>query len=66
MLRYIYDLLFSDTNLLWVKRNLMKVLEDKGYSCCLEAKDFVGGESIQTNVSLAMKHSRKMILVITR
>ena len=44
----------------------MKVLEDKGYSCCLEAKDFVGGESIQTNVSLAMKHSRKMILVITR
>ena len=44
----------------------MTVLEGKGYSCCLEAKDFVGGESIQTNMSLAMKHSRKMILVITR
>ena len=42
------------------------VSDELGYKVCFHDRDFEVGYKILDNISTAMKHSRKMIAVITR
>ncbi|XP_071137810.1 toll-like receptor 4 [Mytilus edulis] len=63
---YIYDafISYSHTDSVWVKQFHDKV-NSMGFELCLDAKDFIAGESIAVNVINAIDSSRKVIFIIT-
>ena len=52
----------------WVKKELIDFLESDGlgYSLCFHPRDFAPTVTIHKNISTAIKHSRKIISVVTR
>ena len=50
----------------WVREEIVRFLEDHGYTLCIHTRDFVPTATIQHNISLSIKHSRRMISVLTR
>ncbi|XP_063404684.1 toll-like receptor 6 [Mytilus trossulus] len=63
---YTYDafISYSHTDSVWVKQFDDKV-NSMGFELCLDAKDFIAGESIAENVINAIDSSRKVIFIIT-
>ncbi|CAG2191711.1 unnamed protein product [Mytilus edulis] len=63
---YTYDafISYSHTDSVWVKQFHDKV-NSMGFELCLDAKDFIAGESIAVNVINAIDSSRKVIFIIT-
>ncbi|VDI09088.1 Hypothetical predicted protein [Mytilus galloprovincialis] len=63
---YTYDafISYSHTDSVWVKQFHDKV-NSMGFELCLDAKDFIAGESIAGNVINAIDSSRKVIFIIT-
>ena len=50
----------------WVNENIAKLLEDQKFTLCLHTRDFVPTATIPHNIKLAIKHSRRMISIVTR
>ena len=50
----------------WVRENIIGFLEDHKYKLCLHTRDFVPTATIQRNINLSIKHSRRMISVVNR
>ncbi|XP_052088486.1 toll-like receptor 4 [Mytilus californianus] len=63
---YTYDafISYSHTDAEWVKQFHDKV-NSMGFELCLDAKDFIAGNSIAENVINAIDSSRKVIFIIT-
>ncbi|CAC5399497.1 unnamed protein product [Mytilus coruscus] len=63
---YTYDafISYSHADVEWVKRFHDK-LSSMGFELCLDAKDFIAGNSIAENVINAIDSSRKVIFIIT-
>ncbi|CAC5369108.1 unnamed protein product [Mytilus coruscus] len=63
---YTYDafISYSHTDVEWVKQFHDK-LSSMGFELCLDAKDFIAGNSIAENVINAIDSSRKVIFIIT-
>ncbi|VDI08471.1 Hypothetical predicted protein [Mytilus galloprovincialis] len=63
---YTYDafISYSHTDSVWVKQFHDKV-NSMGFELCLDAKDFIAGESIAENVINAIDSSRKVTFIIT-
>ncbi|CAC5373754.1 unnamed protein product [Mytilus coruscus] len=64
---YTYDafISYSHTDAEWVKQFYDKV-NSMGFELCLDAKDFIAGNSIAENVINAIDSSRKVIFILTR
>ena len=45
---------------------IIDFLNENNYELCIEEKDFVLGQTKQTNLSAAMEYSRRMICYVTR
>ncbi len=56
---------YSHLDLTWVRENLMEFLHENGYSVCLHEKDWPVGVLITENILLSVKHSRRMIMVLS-
>ncbi len=56
---------YSHLDLQWVRDNLMDFLQNQGYSVCLHEKDWPVGVLITENILLSVKHSRRMIMVLS-
>ena len=50
----------------WVRREIVRYLEDEGYACCIHTRDFPLGRSIVDNIKLGMQCSRMVISVVSR
>ena len=63
-----YTLCYSVDDQEWVKKELIDFLESEGhgYSLCFHPRDFAPTVTIHKNISTAIKHSRRMISVVTR
>ena len=60
-------LIFSHLDLVWVKKNIMEVVENSGrYRLCLHERDFEPGAAIISNITTAINHSRRIIMVLSR
>ncbi len=57
---------YSHLDLIWVRENLMEFLQGNGYSVCLHEKDWPAGVLITENILLSVKHSRRMIMVLSQ
>ncbi len=57
---------YSHLDLTWVRENLMEFLQGNGYSVCLHEKDWPVGVLITENILLSVKHSRRMIMVLSQ
>ena len=52
----------------WVRDHVMDFLESEehGYKLCMHNRDFVPGNTILHNICTSIKHSRRLISVVTR
>ena len=50
----------------WVREEIVRFLEDHDYTLCIHTRDFVPTATIPHNIKLAIKHSRRMISVVSR
>ncbi len=51
----------------FMKEHVQQYLErNLGYMLCFHERDFVVGESIPANMEVAINHSRRMIMIISR
>ena len=51
----------------FVKREVIEYLEETfGYTLCIHERDFMVGDTIPANIDVAIKHSQRMIMVISR
>ena len=50
----------------WVREEIVRFLENHDYTLCIHTRDFVPTATIPHNIKLAIKHSRRMISVVTR
>ena len=62
--RYDVFICYSYKDVAWVKE-LFAELEKRGFTCCIDFKDFVPGAPIVENISEAICYSRKTIAVLT-
>ena len=62
-----YDIFvsFSDADYDWVTTELVRHLEPK-FKLCIHDRDFMAGTSISKNISSAISHSRRMIVVMSK
>ena len=60
--------LVSVDNEPWVLDQLIDVLEsdELGYRLCIHNRDFLPGSTIINNICTSIKHSRRLIAVVTR
>ncbi len=57
----------SHRDLVWVKRHVLEILEENGrFSLCLHERDFEPGAAIISNITAAINHSRRVIMVLSR
>ena len=50
-----------------MKENVLEFLENAyGFKICLHERDFTVGDTIPANIEAAIRHSRRMIMVISR
>ncbi len=50
-----------------MKYHVQQFLEKElGYTLCLHERDFLVGESIPSNIEVAINHSRRMIMILSR
>ena len=60
-------MLFSHHDRPFVKENVLNYLENTfGFKICMHERDFTVGDTIPANIDAAIKHSRRMIMVISR
>ncbi len=57
---------YSHLDSKFVKNEIQAHLEDKGYRLCIHERDFLVGASIPANIEVAINHSRRMIMIISR
>ena len=62
----IFALFFSADDHGWVREEIVRFLEHHDYTLCIHTRDFVPTATIPHNIKLAIKHSRRMISVVTR
>ena len=59
--------LFSHPDRPFVKKEILEFLEQEfGLRLCIHERDFLGGATITANITAAIGHSRRMIMVISR
>ncbi|CAG2228354.1 unnamed protein product [Mytilus edulis] len=65
--QYAFDafISYSQADSEWVK-DFYDIVNSMGFELCLDAKDFIAGNSIAENVINAIDSSRKVIFIITR
>ncbi len=58
---------YSHQDLVWVRENLVDFLQSDnlGYTVCLHERDWPVGVLITENILLSVKHSRRMIMVLS-
>ena len=50
-----------------MKKEVLEYLEENfGFKLCVHERDFTVGDTIPANIEVAIKHSRRMIMVISR
>ncbi len=60
-------LYFSNEDAVWVKQNVIDPLEEEfNFRLCVHKRDFLPGAPIITNITAAIEHSRRMIMVLTK
>ena len=66
--KFITDIsvMFSGLDHGWVREKVVRFLENHGYTLCIHTRDFVPTATISHNIKLSIKHSRRMISVVTR
>ncbi len=51
----------------FMKKHVLHYLEKElSYTVCIHQRDFLAGESIPANMEAAIKHSRRMIMIVSR
>ena len=62
-----YKNVFSHHDRPFVKENVLEYLENTyGFKICMHERDFTVGDTIPANIDAAIRHSRGMIMVISR
>ncbi len=60
-------LLSSHKDRKFMKKHVQQYLENEmGFTLCFHERDFYPGDSIPANIETAIKHSRRMIMIISR
>ena len=57
---------FSVLDHQWVREEIVRFLETHDYTLCTHTRDFAPTATIPHNIKLAIKHSRRMISVVSR
>ena len=57
---------YSENERIWVNKQLLRRLNDKGISCCTHDKDFVPGLPILDNILNFMEKSSRIIFIVNR
>ena len=51
----------------FAKREVLDYLEDNfGFKICMHERDFTVGDTIPANIEVAVNHSRRMIMILSR
>ena len=66
-MRFIPIICFSHLDRPFVKGEVLQYLEGEfGLKLCIHERDFLGGAAISANITAAVQHSRRMIMVLSK